>query len=289
MLLSRRPAAPVSDYVEAIWYSSRPALPHRRERALPTGLADIVIPLLQDSVVRFDSVDALQPRHLRGAVVSGAHDRFVVRGMGGASSVIGVHFRPGGAAAFFGGSLPELCNQTVLLDALWGPAAIELRDRLLALRQPAQQIALVEDMLLARCRSATSDAMVQQALNRLARDPTVARIADVQLASGCSPQQFIRRFESVVGLGPKRYARVLRFNAMLGRLATAPAFDWAQLAVESGYGDQSHLIHEFQTLAGMTPTAYSPVHPAHPTHVAIGEPRAASGWAEKMPRRASGR
>lgn len=62
-----------------MWFVSRDALPHSRERALPTGRVDIVIPVLQDSVVRFDSVDSVQARHLRGAVVSGAHDRFLVR------------------------------------------------------------------------------------------------------------------------------------------------------------------------------------------------------------------
>ena len=270
MLVRHRPNAPLASHVDMLWFASREALPHRRERGLPTGRVDIVIPLLQDSIVRFDSVDSVQAWHWPGAVVSGAHDRFVVRGMGGASSVIGVHFRPGGAAAFFGGALRELHNQTVLLDALWGPAACELRERLQAAPQVARKFRLLENALLSRLLAAEpADAMVMQALRTLAQDPAHARIDAVQHESTCSAPQFIRRFEATVGITPKRYARVLRFNSLLPRLVHVGPRDWAQLAVEGGYFDQSHLSHEFKRLAGLTPAAYAPAQADQPTHVAI--------------------
>jgi AraC-like DNA-binding protein len=279
MIVRHLPAAPLASHVDMLWYVSRAGLPHGRERGLPSGRVDIVIPLLQDSVLRFDSVDSLLPRHLRGAVISGAHDRFVVRGMNGASSVIGVHFRPGGAAAFFGGALCELRNQSVLLEDLWGPLARELHERLQAVPQVAQKFGILEDALLQRLSAAPpADAMVVQALRMLARDPSAARIAAVQRAANCSPQPFIRRFEVAVGLTPKRYARVLRFNALLSRLVRVGPRDWAQLAAEGGYFDQSHLSHEFKRLAGLTPAAYVPVGADQPTHVAIADARGLASW-----------
>jgi len=90
----------------------------------------------------------------------------------------------------------------------------------------------------------------------------------VQRASGCGPARFIARFEQAVGLTPKRYARVLRFHALIEGLARQAPEDWAQIAAEAGYADQSHLIHEFKRLAGMLPTAYRAVAPDQPTHVA---------------------
>lgn len=273
MLITHRPSAALAPYVDAIWFVSRDALPHSRERGLPTGRVDIVIPLLQDSVVRFDSVDSAQAQHLRGAVVSGAHDRFLVRGLGGPSSVIGVHFKPGGAAAFLGTRLGELRNRSVLLDEVWGPMARDLRERLQSARDLPRKFMILEAVLLARLRSAApADAMVAAALRALARDPSAARIAAVQGASNCPAQQFIRRFEALVGLTPKRYARVLRFNALLPQLVRVGPRDWAEVAFEAGYYDQSHLIYEFKRLAGMTPTAYRPVQDDQPTHVAIVGP-----------------
>lgn len=254
-----------------LWFVSREALPHRRERGLPSGRVDIVIPLLQDSVFRFESIEALVPRRFRGAVVCGAHDRFIVRGMAGASSVIGVHFRPGGAAAFFGGAVGGLRNQTVLLEDVWGPSARELRERLLAAPKVAQKFRILEEELASKMSVRTADAMVVQALRALHLDPSAARIAGLQRAAHCSPQIFIRRFEAAVGLAPKRYARVLRFNALLPHLVRCGPRDWAQLAVDGGYFDQSHLCREFKRLAGLTPAAYVPMSVDQPTHVGMAD------------------
>ena len=269
-LVRHRPDGLLAAHVDAIWFASRPALPHSRERSLPTGRVDIVIPLLQNSIVRFDSVDAVEPAHLHGAVVSGAHDRFAVRGMDGASQVVGVHFKAGGAAAFFGAALPALRNRTVLLDELWGASARHLHERLRAAPDVAAAIRIVEDALLARLRtSPPADAMVAAALRALADDPSAARIASVQRGSSCSPQQFIRRFEAEVGITPKRYARVLRFSGLLAHAVRVGPRDWAGLAAECGYFDQSHLIHEFRRFAGVTPKAYRPLATDMPTHLPV--------------------
>ena len=276
MFVQYRPAPPLAACVDMLWSASREALAHGRERGLPSGRVDIVIPLLQDCVLRYDSLDAVTPQRLHGAVICGAHDRFVVRGMAGASSVIGVHFRPGGAAAFLGGALPALHNQTVTLEDLWGSSAGELRERLLAAQQVAQRFRILEDALLARMSRRPPDAMVAQALRSLSQDPSAARIGAVQRAAGCSASVFIRRFEAAVGMTPKRHARVLRFNALLSRLARPGPRDWAQLAAEGGYFDQSHLIQEFRRLAGLTPAAYAPVSLDRPTHVAVADPAGAS-------------
>jgi AraC-like DNA-binding protein len=280
MLLRRTPGPPLSYFVDCIWHSQRAALPHRRERSLPTGCCDIVIPLLQDEILRYADARATVPQRLRGAVVQGPHDRFGVRGIEGASAVLGVHFRPGGAGALFGAALPQLRNQTVLLEELWGASASALPERLQLLPDPAQRLRAMEAVLLQRLHGAEQpNQMVGAALATLRRDPSQGLIEPLQRASGCTPTQFTRRFEQAVGLTPKRYARVLRFNALLPSLARKGPRDWAQVAVASGYFDQSHLIHEFRRLAGMTPTAYVRLQPDQPTHVAMedGPPNSLQG------------
>jgi AraC-like DNA-binding protein len=270
MFLSQRPAAPLAAHVDCLWYSARGVLPHTRERCLPTGCADIVVPLLQDHLVRYDDAQGAAARHLRGAIVQGAFDRFGVRGTEGPSAVIGVHFRPGGAAAFFGAALPELRNRTELLEDLWGPAARTLRERLQAAPSPRQALRLMQDHLLQRLTTAPPpDPLVAFAVTAFGQDPGAARVAPVQRASRSTPAQFIRRFEQAVGLTPKRYARVLRLGELLPTLARCGPRDWAQLAANGGYADQSHLIREFRLLTGLAPCAYRPVRGDQPTHVAL--------------------
>jgi AraC-like DNA-binding protein len=270
MFLRHRPAAALAAHVDCLWYSARGALPHTRERSLPTGCADIVVPLLQDCLLRYDSETGDIARRLHGAIVQGPFDRFGVRGTEGPSAVVGVHFTPAGAAAFFGGALPALRNRTELLDDLWGAAARTLRERLQAAASPRQALQLLHDELMARLvRAPPVDPLALFAVTAFGRDPACARVAPVQRASGCTPAQFIRRFEQAVGLTPKRYARVLRLGVLLPTLVRCGPRDWAQVAAGAGYADQSHLIREFRQLAGIAPGAYQPVQAEQPTHVAL--------------------
>ncbi|GAB2595863.1 helix-turn-helix domain-containing protein [Ramlibacter solisilvae] len=271
MLLRHRPSGLLARCVDSLWYSERGALPHTRERSLPTGCADIVVPLLQDHLIRYDPEPAVShARWLRGAVVQGASDRFGVRGTEGPSAVIGVHFKPGGAAAFFGGALPELRNRTELLEDLWGLAARDLREQLQDAGSARRALQLLQGYLLQRLHDAAPpDPLVSAAIVAFHRDPARARVEPVQQGSGCTPAQFIRRFEQAVGLTPKRYARVLRFGVLLPSLVRCGPRDWAQIAAGAGYYDQSHLIREFRELAGIAPGAYVPVQADQPTHVAV--------------------
>ncbi len=270
MFLRKRPCGPLAAHVESLWYSERGALPHTRERSLPSGCADIVVPLLQDHLIRYDGEKESRARRLRGAVVQGPSDRFGVRGTEGPSAVIGVHFTPGGAAAFFGGALPALRSRTELLEDVWGPAVRTLREQLQAAGPPQRALQLLHDHLVLRLRDAEPpDPLAAYAVEAFRRDPTLARVGPVQRETGCTPSQFIRRFEQAVGLTPKRYARVLRFGTLLPTLVRCGPRDWAQIAAGGGYFDQAHLIREFRQLAGMAPGAYAPVQADQPTHVAL--------------------
>ena len=104
---------------------------------------------------------------------------------------------------------------------------------------------------------------------RFAADPAWARVEPIQRASGLSPARFIARFREAVGLTPKRYARVLRFQRALALIPREGRADWAALALEAGYGDQAHLAHEFRRCAGMAPTAYRPLSADQPNHVIV--------------------
>lgn len=274
MLISRRPIAPLAAHVDTLWASERGPLEHWRELNLPTGRVDIVIPVRDGQVLqRYADAGDTHGEHFRGAVLHGAHDRATQRGTREPSSVVGVHFRPGGAAAFFGGALPDLRNRSVPLEDVCGPAVRALQDDLLDARDAHARLLRLEAWLMARLALATShDEMAAQALAAMSRDPSSNLIEPLQRASGLGPARFIARFEQHVGLTPKRFARVLRFHALVGRVAVSPPEDWALTAVEAGYADQSHLIHEFRRMGGMTPTAYAPLDPAQPTHVALAHP-----------------
>jgi transcriptional regulator GlxA family with amidase domain len=88
-------------------------------------------------------------------------------------------------------------------------------------------------------------------------------------ACGRSHRHFIAGFRDAAGLAPKRYARVLRFQRLLAVLAATPRPAWAQLALDAGYFDQSHLIREFREFAGVSPREYAARAPASPNHLPL--------------------
>jgi AraC-like DNA-binding protein len=254
--------------VDCLWYSGAYDPGHSREWAIPTGTVELVIRLHQDRMRLLDADGS--PREFATAVICGAHSRPFVLETAAQSSVVGVHFRPGGAAAFLGLPLGELTNQHVALEDIWGRGAVELRERLLESRTPSSMFAVLERALLRRLLDPRPrHAVVEAALRRFAAAPTVARVRDVGESTGYGAKRFIELFREDVGLTPKVFCRVLRFQAVLDRIVSGREVDWARVAVDCGYYDQSHLIRDFRAFSGMTPSEYRPVAPDRKNHVAI--------------------
>jgi AraC-like DNA-binding protein len=81
-------------------------------------------------------------------------------------------------------------------------------------------------------------------------------IAEIADDIGWSRKHLADRVRDAIGIGPRSFRRLLRFQGLTGMLTGFAEPDWAGLAVDAGYFDQSHLIREFREFAGMTPTEY---------------------------------
>lgn len=256
--LGRTPPPPLAAFVQRIWYCSEAPL-HAQERVLPGGGAIDLIVNLADDRIRVDDPTRPDPgRHLSGAIVAGARTRSYLVDPRQRSSLIGVHFRPGGAFPFLGTSPVEIVDAHIQLKDVWGSRADELREQLLEVGSPAAQLELMEAVLQARLRRAREGhPAVQAAVLALRAGASEVRVAEVTTAVGLSHRRFVELFEREVGLTPKLYARLQRFHQVKERIAVAGApHSWATFALECGYSDQSHMIREFVGFADMTPLSY---------------------------------
>ena len=171
--------------------------------------------------------------------------------------MIGAHFRPGGASAFFGFPLDELRNRVVDLDAIWNTSAQSLRDQLLEAPNPAAKFRVLEEALLARWRAATSHhRAVVHALGCFTREPESMTIGKIMGEIGLSPRRFIEVFTRQVGITPKLFCRVRRFQRALGEIHRSRDVIWTDIATGCGYYDQAHFINEFREFCGITPGDY---------------------------------
>src|SRR4029434_33835 len=145
---SRAPVPPLDSCVERLWLLiDAPA--HSKERIAPSGTIDLVINLHENELRIYDPAKPERGKRFSGAVVSGTHSGPYVIDPRERVSVIGVHFRPGGAFPFLGTPASELADAHVDLDALWGISATELRERLCAAKTSAERFTLLEKALVA--------------------------------------------------------------------------------------------------------------------------------------------
>jgi transcriptional regulator GlxA family with amidase domain len=95
------------------------------------------------------------------------------------------------------------------------------------------------------------------AWDQLARDHGRVLVGDLCAELGWSRRRIAARFREEVGLAPKGAARLLRFERAKALLESAERPSLADVALESGFYDQSHLTNEFRRIAGVTPATYA--------------------------------
>jgi AraC-like DNA-binding protein len=266
-LLSYRPLPPLADFVDQLWLSQGTAPAHQMERLLPDSTVELVINLHQDRIHLYDRDDYRHCGTAPGCIVSGPRTQYFVIDTQDQMATMGVHFRPGGAFPFFRAPAIELADQSVALDALWGRAAAEMRERLLAAPTQEGKFRVLEACLL------------EQLAKPLARHPAVAfgiqqlrgygprSVAEVVDKTGFSQRRFIQLFGEQVGLTPKVFGRVSRFQRVIQIARGAGEVNWTALALDCGYYDQAHFIHDFQSFAGITPSVYLESRTEHLNHV----------------------
>jgi AraC-like DNA-binding protein len=252
---SQSPSPPLDAFIERFWLCAD-APEHRAERILPSGTIELVFNLRDDEIRICDPARLGGVRRLSGAAVSGTYGSFFVIDTLVHASIVGVHFRPGGAVPFLGVPASELTGTHADLADFWGPAAAELRERLCAATTAAQRFSLLEAALLRRLRRPPGrHGAVALALAAFQR-AEVESVRAVAASAGLSQRRFIQVFAAEVGLTPKLYCRVRRFQRARRLVGTAVAPDWAGIAAACGYYDQSHLIRDFKEISGLSPTAY---------------------------------
>jgi AraC-like DNA-binding protein len=165
----------------------------------------------------------------------------------GSFDFFGVRFRPGRAAAFLRIPLAEITDARVPLGEIWRGWSDGILERRLS-----ELIATLESELLGRL-DPDRDRRVDAAIARIAEGNI--RIDEMAREIGISRQHLARQFLHHVGVSPKTFARVMRFRRLTNSLS-ANDVDWADVAAEHGFYDQSHLIADFRDLAGTTPNAF---------------------------------
>jgi AraC-like DNA-binding protein len=232
------PPEALAPFVECFWFRP-PMAPDQPApyRVLPDGCLDIVV----------------GPRI---AIVVGAMTRPLLVPPGDGAGLIGVRFRPGMATAFLRIPAAALTDDNAPLEAVWadGNDVADYVGSALGTDQAIPRLAETLTARLPRLASVPPDllAAVQRIMARGGRID-VSRLA---ASLGATRQHLARRFAAHVGVTPKTFCRVIRLWKVL-RSTDSGRVNWASLAADLGYSDQSHLVAEFRALTGLTPSRWA--------------------------------
>ncbi len=229
----------------------REFLPHRSfapwiECFWTHGLREAPVRVLPDTCVDFVF------SHGRGLQVVGTMTRALVVDPG-KDGFVGVRFRAGTIGALLKMPLTELTDRSVRLQDIWGAPGRALEEQLRNAHGQEQMIRILQT----RIEPAAALSPVHRAINYLVTRAEHVSLEETCRVAGLSARQFRRRCLEETGVTPKHLARISRFRRAWSNIGSQRKIDWATVAVESGYYDQAHLIHEFQKFSGNTPGAYA--------------------------------
>lgn len=270
-MLTREPGGALRPFVSRLWTVDQRGTPSiaALERVLPTGETHLAIRLSDDRLRVVGEAGALTT--MGPAVVGGARISAYLKDVSEPSWSIGAQLRPGAARLLFGATDGDLSGCHTDLALLWGAAAGELRERAAEAATPDARLAVLEAALAARLpRVRGVHPAVAAALDHFRQSSDVrAAVA----AAGIAHRRFIDLFREQVGLGPKVFCRVRRFQRAVRLAARRPDRSWADIAAACGYSDQPHLHRDFVAFAGVTPGEYRAIAPAWPNHLPLAPRR----------------
>jgi len=211
-------------------------------RTLPEGCADLMFDL------------GNQPR----AWLSGPRTRARVFEHVGPVEMLGAQLQPGVARLLTSTPARELLDATLPLERMLpgGARAVPaLLERLVSVPDTSARCAELNRFLLERFAGAAVDPRISRAVEHIIERAGSADVTELARAVAASPRNLTRLFHAWVGTSPKLLSRMVRFQNVLGHLASGANLDWAALAAELGYADQSHLIRDFSDFAQLSPGA----------------------------------
>jgi AraC-like DNA-binding protein len=251
---SRRPHPGLTAHVgEYLGYTEQADGPVRR-RQVPHGGVTLILGL-GDPLDFLPASGTGRPVDRMVSFVAGLHEIHANTRHTGAQEGIEVNLSALGAARLLGVPATALTNAVVPIDAIRGRAAVELVERLAHAPDWPARFRLLDEVLLRWIAGGPEpDPAICWAWAQLDRSNGRVQVNTLAEEIGWSRHHFTARFRADVGLPPKAVGRVLRFQRAVELLTTGPYASISTVAAACGFADHSHLVRDFRSMAGCTPS-----------------------------------
>lgn len=221
-----------------------------KERVYPTGSASMVFHYGSPSKFQEKNSSEYIESNL---VICGQHNKYYDLSLSGKTSMILIIFKPHGLKSFFNFPITELFNENISLQNLAKNETLELEDKLFNSSDNKQRISHLESFLIKRLIHNNDFDRIEHAVKMIedAKGQIKTQYIAQEVCLGI--KQFERTFSKHVGMNPKKFSSIIRFQNVIQMKRKHKNSNMFQLAFDNGYYDQSHFIHDFKSLTGLTP------------------------------------
>lgn len=254
------PAFPLSEYLNAFVYYDGFDPVHQMDRFLPDGNTELIFNLTEKPQFIYHNETLQEIQTCHQAWVSGVRTRPITIPSGKGSKMLIVAFKKGKAHPFYPLPMNELTDFVAEADLVFGRSVLNLREQLLASSSIDRMFLLVERFLLRQAGNALASEntcrCVEYAVSSITSRPNRLGLRQLSDQIGYSQKHFISLFKQRVGLAPKQYLKIMRFQKAVLEIEKDTSMNWSQIALHNGFYDQAHFIHEFRAFSGFTPGEY---------------------------------
>lgn len=265
------PAHPLSLFVESFLYYRDYNPSHTVDRFLPDGNVNIVIDLTDYPKFIYDNDTLKEIQSCRNIWFSGIRNKFITIPSGRDSEMFVINFHKGMAYPFVQMPMHELTDYVVDGELVMTGEILNMRERILMAPTIRHKFHRAEHYLLKSFRSRLNvNPFITYSVNMLAQAPASLTMEKLAAKVGFSQKHFIKLFKEHVGVTPKAFVRIMRFQKVIQEAGTTGITNWASVALESGYYDQAHFINDFRGFSGFTPQQFLQTKSEFTNYVAVG-------------------
>ncbi|MDX2361480.1 MAG: helix-turn-helix transcriptional regulator [Crocinitomicaceae bacterium] len=220
----------------------------------PEGHFELILQLESDFLHNTPSTDQWESRPQQ--FIGGLHNQaYSIRPACKNASLISIVFKPESAKYFIPEKLNAFKNKVVDVADVFTRAELELVKRVDADATLTSSITNLENFLERVFRNKTFSP-IDKVLGTITKNKEALSVSELAKSVNLSDAQFRKRFGEEVGMSPKEYQKIIRFDRIAKLLQTTTPVNLTDLAYENGYYDQAHFIHDFRSITGVSPKKY---------------------------------
>lgn len=251
------PNPPLNHFVERFIYHEGYQPLHSVDRFLPDGNVEIIIDLHDTPKFIYDNETLKEIQAVSQVWASGVRTEPISIHSGKDAAMMIIAFKRGMAYPFFPLPMSELLDSVVEADLIWGREFSELREQIADNKSTPKKFQIVEDFLCRRFfHKFTIDPCIEYALSNIIQRPDQLSLKLLSEKIGYSQKHFISIFRDQVGITPKAYLKIMRFQRAIIEIENIAEINWSMISQDCGFYDQSHFINDFKVFSGFTPEEY---------------------------------